>query len=307
MSAVPFSTDLAYLLLLMLQNTNGPVILATDATAALLAILESIPDCIKDGHVVFNTYWVQSAISSDKQLYFVDLSNKLCSCLHFQMFHYCAHLLHVAMVHKTPEVEEFVRQDMDTCMLKSVNLDSWRRVGREDDSSHGIIWKTVNVASDCGADLITDAVEETKLCTIGDSVLDDIKRGMSTLSRDDRIVISKQLESVLDTIASKQKALTLSTVPSELHNGTRQPTDRRVTALFPDRRSTKRPRSDQNEEKDASSMAADLTIPQLIAPAKTKRAKLPTAMSQSTNDSDQSAARSVRTMMKKNRKHKKNR
>lgn len=294
-------------MLMCVQSADQPILLANDATDALLVMLESLPDCIKDGHVVFNTYWVQSIISTDNKPYFVDLSNKLCSCLHFQMFHYCAHLLHTAIVRKSLDVEAFVRDNMSTCTLKSPNLDSWRRVGREDDSSHGIMWKTMNVSDDCGADLIKDALEETKPCSIGDSVLDDIKRGMTTLSREDRVIISTQLDSVLKTIADKQKAVTLSAIPSEPRNGNRRPSDRLVKALFPHRRSTKRPRCDESKQNDASSMANDLTIPQLLVPPTTKRAKLPTAMSQSTNDNEQTATNTIRPMTKKSRKHKKNR
>jgi hypothetical protein len=136
------------------------------ATKASMELLQSTSDNVHEGHVVYNTYKVKRLCHTVDC--FVDLTNRVCSCLHFQIFHYCAHLLHVATTKSDAEVSNNITETMGLESSNAVNIDLWRHVGRDDDVS-GDVWSTLNIDEDSGASLIENTIQEVQPCYIGNN------------------------------------------------------------------------------------------------------------------------------------------
>jgi hypothetical protein len=244
-----------------------------------MELLQSTSDNISDGHVVYNTYKVKRLCHTADC--FVDLTNRVCSCLHFQIYHYCAHLLHVALVKRDLEVSANITEAMGMESVNAVNIDLWRHIGRDDDvsTSAGNAWSTINVDEDSGISLIDSTIQDVRPCYIGNNAITNISSGLTTLSRDDRMIINTHLEAVYKMILERQQATLFQSVPSVTHNGNRQDSDLSVKPLF-----ERRKRKSQSIDKGDDVIAEDITIPALIRERKAKRARLPTAISTSHGD-----------------------
>ena len=179
------------------------------------------------------TYKIKSVIAAKE--YFVDLAQRICSCLHFQVFHYCAHVLFVAQIQKDTTAESFVTITMSLSTVHDINLDYWRRVGKEDDRSIHLSaeWAHLKFEDDSKIGVINSLVSTSQPFCVGVSMLRDMTRVMGSISTDLRpafISLIQPLHSQLMNLFQEQRLMAKS---ENNHNGTRQPGDRIVHPLFP--------------------------------------------------------------------------
>jgi hypothetical protein len=207
---------------------NGVVLLGSVATEAAANLLSNMTDSTTDYKVEANTVRVASIIQPQK-LYFVDLQNRLCSCLHHQIYSYCAHVLHAAESLNDSISIALTQELMNSETANSVDIDYWRFIGRDDKQS---------VSDFSGVSLLNDYEVETnpnefQPSDIGNDTTREILKRLQTMTPQDRAMINEELTVILDKCVGLQVVPLLAPKVSISHNGNRQDTDRIVKPLFP--------------------------------------------------------------------------
>jgi hypothetical protein len=203
---------------------------ASNALISMLKEMGSAVRCIDDG---LGTYKVKSVTAAKE--YFVDLPHRICSCLHFQIFHYCAHVLYLAQLQNDTTVESFVTSTMSLSTVHDINLDYWRRVGKEDDRSIHLSaeWAQLKFEDDSKIGVINSLVNTSQPFCVGVSMLRDMTRVMGTISTDLRPTIISLIQPVHSQLMNLFAEQRLMAKSESNHTGTRQPGDRIVHPLFP--------------------------------------------------------------------------
>jgi hypothetical protein len=183
---------------------------------------------------MYNTYAVASIVAEPAREYSVDLLNRFCSCLHFTLFGYCGHLLHIAAAHDVDDAATFIRERMDLTCYTSMNLESFRCIGVDDDRPMSTFWKSVDISNDCGQSTISTI--SLKPCSIGVDNLKKISRLLPTLSAERRTQLDLQFSSIVTDILNGERIATITARPRAVHRGNRQDTDLTQKPLFPGRK-----------------------------------------------------------------------
>ena len=208
-------------------NTSSLSLPGSTATEAAVRILSTVAESTSNYVIEAKTIRVASIITP-RRTYFVDLHNRVCSCLHNQIYQYCAHVLHAAECLNDMMLAAVTREHMRSETINSVDIGYWRFIGRDDR----------DITSDfSGSDLLNDSAavldaDEFQPSSIGDDTTRQILRRLQTLTPRDRVMINNEMLPILDKCNSLQVVPFISVKSGKSHNGNRQDSDRVVKPLY---------------------------------------------------------------------------
>jgi hypothetical protein len=217
------------------SSSSHVVLLGGTATLAAATILSTVTNSVEEYKIEAKTARVASVISPRKT-YFVDLHNRLCACLHHQIYHYCAHVLHAAEFVKDHILAAITREHMDSETVNTVDIGYWRFIGRDDRE----------IVSDfSGSDLLSSygvalSADEFQPSNIGNDTTRHILKLLQTMTPQDRALINDELMVIVDKCISRQVVSLISVKVSKSHNGNRQDSDRVVKPLYAQQHNRKR-------------------------------------------------------------------
>ncbi len=107
------------------------------------------------------------------QHFIVDLINRNCTCLHFQIYHYCYHLSHCTLLfepHQETEDDYITNDDID--------ISHFRGIKSNEDNDNISQWKAIKVKHDSGSALLATVDLSSKPLSIGQKELHDVSHLM---------------------------------------------------------------------------------------------------------------------------------
>jgi hypothetical protein len=199
-----------------------------NATEAAVAILCTMKNSIHDVDAAARTCYVRSILPPAKS-YFVDFGNRLCSCLHSQIYHYCAHLLHAAVCNKDKVTSTAIKEEMELVSVNSISIDYWRYIGREDKTIEFVI-PDIDFSNNFSAE-VHDG--DFQYSNIGTERIRRIQKHLPMMLPGARATADDMLMQVETYCEQHLTVPTITPKVSVPHSGNRQDGDRIVKPLFP--------------------------------------------------------------------------
>jgi hypothetical protein len=250
------------------HESDKSFLCARHATDALVDLYMNGTITVTTEDKKLNLFSISSILTTSSKTFFIDLEQRLCSCLHSQIYGYCAHLLLVANHQRDVITVKDIREHMELITANFIDISYWRHIGRDDEEIDFEIPEIDN-NPDNHNQMISADFEPSH---IGSDRARCIATLLETMTPADRTVVDAQLMDIESFCEQRQAVPIIRANPSKKHNGNRQDSDRVTKPLF------KAPRKKRRKPETVIETLQNVEdYPELPkVKRKTKRANIPT-------------------------------